>query len=56
MAVALGGRDVIDTFLALLVVTVVLAVHGVIKLLLMPFRLLRGLFRYRSKPAPLTAR
>jgi hypothetical protein len=41
--------------LALLAVVIVVTVHGLFKLLL-PFRLLRGLFRHKARPPPLTAR
>lgn len=46
----------LNTLLALLAVVVVMAVHGLLKLLLMPFRALRGLFRYRAKRAEMTVR
>jgi hypothetical protein len=44
------------TMLAVLAVVVVMVVHAVCKLLLMPFRLLRGLFRHSGKPAQVTVR
>ena len=43
-----------NTLLALLAVVVVMAAHGVAKLVLLPFRALRGLFRHRRKPAQVT--
>jgi hypothetical protein len=46
----------LNTGLAVLTVVAVLAVRAVLKLLLLPFRLLRGLFRHRPKRADLTAR
>ncbi|MCJ2116561.1 hypothetical protein MKK65_08205 [Methylobacterium sp. J-001] len=45
-----------NTLLALLAVFVVMAAHGVAKLVLLPFRALRGLFRHSAKPAQVTAR
>ncbi|MCJ2117278.1 hypothetical protein MKK65_12020 [Methylobacterium sp. J-001] len=45
-----------NTLLALLAVVVVMAAHGVAKLVLLPFRALRGLFRHSAKPAQVTAR
>lgn len=45
-----------NTLLALLAVVVVMAAHGVAKLVLLPFRALRGLFRHSAKPAPITVR
>lgn len=50
------GAATINTLLAVLAVVVVMVVHAVCKLLLMPFRILRGLFRHRPKRAELTAR
>lgn len=46
----------IDTFLALVIVAAVLAVHGLIKLLILPFRILRDLFRYCAALTRLTSR
>jgi hypothetical protein len=40
---------VVDTLLALLAVVAVLAVHGLIKLLILPFRIVRDLFRHSRK-------
>lgn len=50
-----GVRRVLNTLLALLAV-VVMAAHGLAKLVLLPFRALRRLFRNSAKPAPITAR
>jgi hypothetical protein len=47
---------VVGTLLALLAVVAVLAVHGLIRLLLLPFRILRGLFRYGAALTRLTSR
>ncbi|MDN3571577.1 hypothetical protein [Methylobacterium longum] len=44
----------INTLLALLAVLTVMAVHAICKLLLLPFRILRGLFRHGAKPARVT--
>jgi hypothetical protein len=41
----------INTLLAVLAVVFVVAVHAVCKLLLMPFRILRGLFRRTAAQA-----
>ncbi|WP_187278601.1 MULTISPECIES: hypothetical protein [unclassified Methylobacterium] len=46
----------LNTLLALLAVVVVMAAHGVAKMVLLPFRALRGLFRHSAKPARLTVR
>ena len=46
----------LSTLLALLAVAFVMAAHGVAKLMLLPFRALRGLFRHKALPAQLTAR
>ncbi|MGU3282232.1 hypothetical protein [Methylobacterium mesophilicum] len=43
-----------NTLLALLALVVVMTAHGVAKLMLLPFRVLRGLFRHRRKPAQVT--
>ncbi|GLS70382.1 hypothetical protein GCM10007890_23950 [Methylobacterium tardum] len=51
-----GVPCVLNTILALLTVLAVMAAHAVYKLLRLPFRFLRGLFRHSPKPAPLTAR
>jgi hypothetical protein len=45
----------LNTLLAVLAVVAVMAVHAVLKLLLLPFRALRGLFRHTPKPARVTA-
>ncbi|MCJ2124769.1 hypothetical protein [Methylobacterium sp. J-077] len=45
-----------NTLLALLAVATVMVAHGLAKLVLLPFRLLRGLFRHSAKPAQVTAR
>jgi hypothetical protein len=49
------GAAMINTLLAVLAVLAVMAVHAVCKLLLMPFRILRSLFRHNSKPGRVTA-
>ena len=46
----------LNTILALLAVLAVMAAHAVYRLLRLPFRLLRGLFRHDGKSAQLTAR
>ena len=46
----------LNTLLALLAVLVVMAAHGVAKLVLLPFRALRDLFRYKGPQAQLMAR
>lgn len=46
----------LNTLLAVLAVLAVMTVHAVYKLVRLPFRLLRGLFRHKARPAPLTAR
>ncbi|MCJ2124792.1 hypothetical protein [Methylobacterium sp. J-077] len=45
-----------NTLLALLAIVVVMAAHGVAKVVLLPFRALRGLFQHNAKPARVTAR
>ena len=45
-----------NTILALLAVLAVIIGHAACKLLLLPFRPLRGLFRYRAPPTRLTGR
>ncbi len=45
----------LNTGLAVLTVVAVLAVRAVLKLLLLPFRILRGLFRRGARPARATA-
>ena len=45
-----------DTLLALLAVATVMVAHAVLKLLMLPFRALLGLFRHSAKPAPITVR
>ena len=44
----------LNTGLAVLTVLAVMAAHAVYKLLRLPFRLMRGLFRYKAKPARVT--
>ena len=44
-----------NTLLALLAVATVMVAHGLVKLLLLPFRALRGLFRNSPKPTRVTA-
>lgn len=46
----------LNTILALLAVLAVMAAHAAYKLVRLPFRLLRDLFRHSPKPTPLTAR
>ena len=45
----------LNTLFALLAVAVVMAVHGVAKLVLLPFRALGGLFRHKSPQGHVTA-
>ena len=52
----LGVPRMRNTLLSLLAVVVVMAAHSVAKLVLLPFRLLRGLFRHSAKPAQITVR
>lgn len=56
MSVLLGVPALLNTLLALLAVLAVMAAHAVYRLLRLPFRLLRGLFRHKAAPAPLTIR
>ena len=51
-----GVPNVLNTLLALLAVAVVMAAHGLAKLVLLPFRTLRGLFRHKGLQAQLIAR
>ncbi|WP_187278923.1 hypothetical protein [Methylobacterium sp. WL2] len=44
----------LNTLLALLAVVVVMAAHAVAKLVLLPFRVLRGLFRHKASLVRLT--
>jgi hypothetical protein len=44
-----------NTLLALLAVATVMVTHGLVKLVLLPFRVLRGLFRHSPKPARVKA-
>ncbi|MGU3664931.1 hypothetical protein ACLBX9_12160 [Methylobacterium sp. A49B] len=44
----------LNTLLALLAVVVVMAAHGIAKLVLLPFRTLRGLFRHNPMPNQVT--
>ena len=44
----------VNTLLALLAVVAVMAAHGVYKLVLLPFRAVRALFRRRPLPARVT--
>ena len=46
----------LNTILALLAVLAVMAAHAVYRLVRLPFRLARGLFRYGSKPIQLETR
>lgn len=46
----------LNTLLALLAVLAVMLAHGIAKLILLPFRILRGLFRHAAKPSRVTAR
>ncbi|MHC2109059.1 hypothetical protein [Methylobacterium sp. CM6246] len=43
-----------NTLLAVLAVVVVMAAHAVAKLVLLPFRVLRSLFRHKTSPVRLT--
>jgi hypothetical protein len=45
-----------NTLLALLAVATVMVAHAVYRVLRLPFRLLRGLFRHSAKPTQITAR
>lgn len=49
------GITMINTLLALLAVVAVMLVHGVAKLVLLPFRAVRALFRHSPRPATVTA-
>jgi hypothetical protein len=51
-----GVPALLNTILAVVAVLAVMATHAVYRLLRLPFRLVRGLFRPTAKPAPLTAR
>ena len=46
----------LNTILALLAVVVVMAIHGVVRLLSLPFRAALALFRHSPAQARLTAR
>ena len=46
----------LNTLLAVLAVVVVMAVHSVVRLLTLPFRAVRALFRHSVAPVQLTAR
>jgi hypothetical protein len=46
----------LNTLLAVLAVLAVMTAHAVYKLVRLPFRLIRGLFRHKARPAPLTVR
>ncbi|MGU3667924.1 hypothetical protein ACLBX9_27375 [Methylobacterium sp. A49B] len=45
----------LNTALALLAVLAVMTAHAIYRLIRLPFRLLRGLFRHTRKPARATA-
>lgn len=45
-----------NTLLALLAVITVMAAHAAYRLVRLPFRLVRGLFRQKATPAQVTAR
>ncbi|MCJ2121025.1 hypothetical protein [Methylobacterium sp. J-077] len=45
----------LNTLLALLAVVVVMLAHGVARLVLLPFRVVRSLFRHTPKRARVTA-
>jgi hypothetical protein len=45
---------VLNTLLALLAVVVVMAAHAVYRLVRLPFRLLRGLFRHKARLTRIT--
>ena len=46
----------LNTILALLAVVVVMAVHGVVRMLTLPFRAVRALFRHSAATVQLAAR
>ena len=46
----------LNTLLALLAVVVVMAIHGVVRLVFLPFRAVRALFRHGPAQSQLTAR
>ena len=46
----------LNTILALLAVLAVMTAHAVYKLVRLPFRLVRGLFRHKAAPVRLPAR
>lgn len=46
----------LNTILALLAVLTVMAAHALYRLVRLPFRLLRGLFRHKAPRTQLTAR
>ena len=50
-----GVSALLNTLLALLAVLAVMTAHAVYKLVRLPFRLVRGLFRHSRKPAHVTA-
>ncbi len=45
-----------NTLLALLAVLAVMVAHALYRLMSLPFRALRGLFRHKARPVLLTAR
>ena len=51
-----GVPALLNTLLALLAVLAVMAAHAVYKLVRLPFRLVRGLFRHNGPQAQLTTR
>jgi hypothetical protein len=46
----------LNTLLAVLAVLVVMTAHAAFKLVRLPFRLMRALFRHKARPAALTVR
>jgi hypothetical protein len=52
----LGVPALLNTLLALVAVLAVMIAHAVYKLVRLPFRLLRGLFRHKAPTARLTTR
>ena len=50
-----GVLALLNTILALIAVLAVMATHAVYRLVRLPFRLVRGLFRHSRKPARVTA-
>ena len=51
-----GVPHVLNTILALLAVLAVMAAHALYRLVSLPFRLVRGMFRQKARPTPMPAR